>query len=118
MPGGAVEARFVAGVHVFARAPAPLLSAGDELEFDDTFGAKSDGDFAIESLRGRWHEDAAALFYGGEDFWAMDYLVGMRGADFFLAFGYKDRIDRGLSPCACNCVHCAVASGFGAFFLS
>src|SRR5258708_40318961 len=92
MPGGAVEARFVAGVHVFARAPAPLLSAGDELEFDDTFGAKSDGDFAIESLRGRWHEDAAALFYGGPDFWGVDYLVAIRGADLFLAFGGEGEI--------------------------
>src|SRR5260221_12533835 len=68
-------------------------------------------------MRGRGHEDAAALFYGGEDFWAMGCLVEMRGADFFLAFGYKDEIDGELAACAVNGVQCGEESGFGAFLV-
>src|SRR5260370_32513404 len=47
MPYGAVEARLVAGGHVFASAADPLPSAGDALEFHDTFGPHSDGDITI-----------------------------------------------------------------------
>src|SRR5258707_13877661 len=47
----------------------------------------------------------------------MDYLVEMRGADFFLAFGYKDEIDGELAACAVNGVQCGEESGFGAFLV-
>src|SRR6266849_10305110 len=71
MPRGTVEARLVAGVHVFARAAAPLFAAGDEFEFDDTFGAEELRDFAVEALRGKRHEDTVALFQGSENVGAM-----------------------------------------------
>ncbi len=41
----------------------------------------------------------------------------MRGADFFLAFGYKDEIDGELAACAVNGVKCGEEGGFGAFLV-
>src|SRR5712692_8181646 len=87
------------------------------LECDYTFGAESEGDFAIESLRGRWHKDAAALFDGGEDLGAMNDWREMRGADFFLAFGDENKIDGELVTGAADGVKGGKEGGFGAFLV-
>src|SRR6266404_657406 len=118
MPRGAVEARLVAGVHVFARAAAPLFAAGDELELDNTFGAEKLRDFAVEALRRKGHEDAVALFKGGENIGAMDDLREMRGADFFFAFGDEYEIYRELAACAANGVKGGEESGFWTFLIN
>src|SRR6266851_2698861 len=65
MPRGAVEAGFVAGVHVLARAAAPLFAAGNEFELDDTFGAEELGNFAIETLRREWREARRGMWLRG-----------------------------------------------------
>ncbi len=62
MPGGTVESRFVAGVHVLARAAAPAFAARGQFAFDDAFRAEEHRHLAIEALRGEGHEHAAALF--------------------------------------------------------
>ncbi len=117
MPGGTVEAGFVAGVHVFARAAAPLFAAGDEFELDDAFRTEELRDFAVEALRGKGHEDAVALFERGENIGAMHDLREMRGADFFLAFRDENEIDRKLAACCANGVKCGEEGGFGAFLV-
>src|SRR6516162_600800 len=62
MPGGTVESRFVAGVHVLARAAAPAFAARSQFAFDDAFRAEEHRHAAVEALRGEGHEHAAALF--------------------------------------------------------
>ena len=48
-------------MHVLAGAAAPLLAAGNKLEFDDALGAEADRDDAVEVLRRRRHEHADGL---------------------------------------------------------
>ena len=62
MPGGAVDARFVARVQIFFWSAAPFFAAGNQFEFDDAFGAEKHGDHAVELLRGIRHVDAGAFF--------------------------------------------------------
>src|ERR1700746_1224720 len=50
MPGGTVEAGFVAGVHVFAWTAAPAFAAGSQFAFDDAFCAQEHGNVSVESL--------------------------------------------------------------------
>src|SRR6202007_1469716 len=49
-PGRTVDAGLLAGVDVVSGTASPMLAAGDEFEFHDTFRAEHNGDAAIEIL--------------------------------------------------------------------
>src|SRR5262249_38140531 len=98
MPGRAVDTRFVARVDVQARAASPFLAARRELRFDDTFGAESDLNDAVQALTRRRHEDAGgASRERGRNFGLSDDLRKMGRTDFFLSFGDEHEVDGKLS---------------------
>jgi hypothetical protein len=47
----------------------------------------------------------------------MNYLMEMRGADFFFAFGYEDEVDGELASSAVDGVQGGEERGFGAFLI-
>src|ERR1051326_1590913 len=66
MPGGAIDAGFVARVKIGFGTTAPALAARYEFEFDDAFRAEIDGDGSIEGLHAHGHVEAGALVHRGE----------------------------------------------------
>ena len=93
MPGRTVEARFVARMHVLARAAAPALAAGGQFAFDDALGAERHGHLAIEALGRLRHENSNTFLERGHHFGLVNDLRKMRRADFFFAFGDESEVD-------------------------
>src|SRR5579863_5093098 len=117
MPRRAVHSGLVAGMNVFARPAAPALATGNQFELDDAFRAEKYTDLAVETLRGEWHEYAAALFQGSQHFGPVDDLGEVRRADLFFAFGDKHEIDGQLAAGPANGVKRREKSRFRAFLI-
>ncbi len=97
MPGGAVHARLVARVDVQPRAAAPPLAARGQLDLDDALGPESHRDVAVQALCRGGHEDAGAFRQRRLDIGPVDDLRKVRRADFLLALGHENQVDRQLA---------------------
>ena len=102
---------------VLLRAAAPACAARNQLEFYDAFRAEGHGYFAVQALRRIRHEDGSAFFQGSGDFGFAHDLGKMRGADFFFAFGDKNKIYGHLLSRAAHGVQCGEERGLGAFLV-
>src|SRR5262245_53869909 len=117
MPRRAIDPGLVARMNVGPGPAPPALAARDQLELDYALGAEIDADVAIDSLRSKWHEDAATDFEGGLDFGLVDYLGKVRGPDLFLALGDEDEIDRQLEAGSANSMKCSEESSLGSLLI-
>src|SRR5688572_8392601 len=101
-----------AGMNIFFRTASPFLSGGNQLQFNNTFGAKRNGQGTIGILLCGRHENAHAPFQRGHHLRMLNDLMKIRRANLFFSFGNKNEVYRWLLSSTFERVECCEQSGF------
>ena len=117
VPRRAVHGRFQAGVDVVLGPASPLLAGGNQLQFDDAFGAEIDLDVAVGLLSCGRHEDAHGFLQRGHDLGILHDLGKVRRADLLFAFADQHEVYRQLYFRLFESAQCAEERSLGTFLV-